>query len=73
MSKLFIIESVGYLEMVWLIDNSSLIMTDSIGLQEEAHVDRESLFTVKYDVNLYGNGNSSKLIILNFDETSEII
>lgn len=31
-----IIDPVGYLEMVWLIDNCSLVMTDSGGLQKEA-------------------------------------
>lgn len=30
------IEPVGYLEMVWLIDNCDLVMTDSGGLQKEA-------------------------------------
>ncbi len=30
------IDPVGYLEMVWLIDNCSLVMTDSGGLQKEA-------------------------------------
>ena len=32
-----IIDPVGYLEMVWLIDNCSLVMTDSGGLQKEAY------------------------------------
>lgn len=31
-----VLEPVGYLEMVWLIDHSSLVMTDSGGLQKEA-------------------------------------
>jgi len=31
-----IIEPVGYFEMIWLIENSRLIMTDSGGLQKEA-------------------------------------
>lgn len=32
-----VIEPVGYLEMVWLIDHSKLVMTDSGGLQKEAY------------------------------------
>ncbi|MBD3789211.1 MAG: UDP-N-acetylglucosamine 2-epimerase (non-hydrolyzing) [Campylobacterales bacterium] len=35
-NNLTIIEPVGYLEMVWLIDHCSLVMTDSGGLQKEA-------------------------------------
>lgn len=35
-SNLTIIDPVGYLNMVWLIDHSSLIVTDSGGLQKEA-------------------------------------
>ena len=35
-SELTIIDPVGYLNMVWLIDNCSLVMTDSGGLQKEA-------------------------------------
>jgi UDP-GlcNAc3NAcA epimerase len=31
-----VIDPVGYLNMVWLIDHSSLVMTDSGGLQKEA-------------------------------------
>ncbi len=35
-SNITIIDPVGYLNMVWLIDNCSLVMTDSGGLQKEA-------------------------------------
>lgn len=31
-----IIEPIGYLEMIWMIDNCDLVMTDSGGLQKEA-------------------------------------
>lgn len=36
-SHLNIIDPVGYLEMVWLLEHSSLVMTDSGGLQKEAY------------------------------------
>jgi UDP-GlcNAc3NAcA epimerase len=35
--SLTIIDPVGYLEMVWLIDNCTFVMTDSGGLQKEAY------------------------------------
>lgn len=35
-SNIMFIEPVGYLNMVWLIDNCELVMTDSGGLQKEA-------------------------------------
>lgn len=35
--NLTLINPVGYLNMVWLIDNASLVMTDSGGLQKEAY------------------------------------
>ena len=35
-NNITIIDPVGYLNMVWLIDHCSLVMTDSGGLQKEA-------------------------------------
>ena len=36
-SKICFIDPVGYLEMVWLLKNCELVMTDSGGLQKEAY------------------------------------
>lgn len=42
-----IIDPVGYLEMVWLIDNSDLVMTDSGGLQKEAFFFEKPCITLR--------------------------
>lgn len=100
-SKLKVIDPVGYLEMVWLIDNCKIVMTDSGGLQKEAYFFKKQCITLRdetewielvdcgintlvgadkkqilqayhnvadfkhtiFDLNLYGKGNISKLII----------
>lgn len=36
-SQICFIDPVGYLEMVWLLKNCTLVMTDSGGLQKEAY------------------------------------
>ncbi len=41
------IDPVGYLEMVWLIDNCSLVMTDSGGLQKEAFFFKKPCITLR--------------------------
>ena len=46
-SDLTIIDPVGYLNMVWLIDNSSLVMTDSGGLQKEAYYFAKPCITLR--------------------------
>ena len=45
--NLTIIEPIGYLEMVYLIDNCSLIMTDSGGLQKEAYFFEKQCITLR--------------------------
>lgn len=45
--NLTIIDPVGYLEMVWLIGNCSLVMTDSGGLQKEAYFFSKPCITLR--------------------------
>lgn len=45
--RLTILDPVGYLEMVWLIDNSDLVMTDSGGLQKEAYFFEKQCITLR--------------------------
>ncbi|MEA3383322.1 MAG: UDP-N-acetylglucosamine 2-epimerase (non-hydrolyzing), partial [Campylobacterota bacterium] len=45
--NLTLIDPVGYLEMVWLIDNCSLVMTDSGGLQKEAYFFNKQCITLR--------------------------
>jgi UDP-GlcNAc3NAcA epimerase len=46
-SNLTIIEPLGYLEMVWLIDNCNFVMTDSGGLQKEAYFFEKQCITLR--------------------------
>ena len=97
--NLTIIKPIGYLKMVWLIDNCELVMTDSGGLQKEAYFFEKQCITLrdetewvelvengfnvlvganrnkivesyknqnfnfKFDIDLYGRGKASKIII----------
>jgi UDP-GlcNAc3NAcA epimerase len=45
--NLSFIDPVGYLNMVWLIDNCSLVMTDSGGLQKEAFFFNKACITLR--------------------------
>ncbi|PHR58589.1 MAG: UDP-N-acetylglucosamine 2-epimerase (non-hydrolyzing) [Arcobacter sp.] len=45
--NIHVIDPVGYLEMVWLIQHSSLIMTDSGGLQKEAFFFHKPCITLR--------------------------
>lgn len=46
-SNLTIIDPVGYLNMVWLINNCNLVMTDSGGLQKEAYFFKKPCVTLR--------------------------
>jgi len=100
-NSLTIIEPIGYLKMIWLLENCELIMTDSGGLQKEAYFFKKRCITLRDEtewielvesgnnvlvgankdkiinefnkkkyfnyntLNLYGNGNASKIIVDN--------
>jgi UDP-GlcNAc3NAcA epimerase len=58
-SNLTIINPVGYLNMIWLIEHCSLIMTDSGGLQKEAFFFKKPCITMRNEtewVELVDNG-----------------
>jgi len=99
LNSIIVIDPVGYLEMLWLISNCNLIITDSGGLQKEAFffskhclvlrdetewielvenkfnalvgVDKNLIldtyknyeFNNNFDIDLYGKGNASQLIV----------
>jgi len=42
-----IIKPIGYLEMIWLIDNCDFVMTDSGGLQKEAYFFKKQCITLR--------------------------
>jgi len=47
LQNITIIEPVGYLEMVWLLDNSDMVITDSGGLQKEAFFFKKPCITLR--------------------------
>ncbi len=71
--NLTIIDPVGYLEMVWLIDNCSLVMTDSGGLQKEAYFFNKLCITLRDEtgwIELVENGYNA-LVGVNKDKIIE--
>ncbi|WP_262463067.1 non-hydrolyzing UDP-N-acetylglucosamine 2-epimerase [Acinetobacter pittii] len=58
-NNIYIVEPVGYLEMVWLEVNSQLIVTDSGGVQKEAYFHNKYCVTLREEtewVELVSNG-----------------
>ncbi len=81
-SKLQIIEPVGYMNMVWLIDHCDLVMTDSGGLQKEAYFFRKPCITLRDEtewvelVDLGANllvGAKKEAILRAFERRSSIV
>ncbi|WP_457561871.1 non-hydrolyzing UDP-N-acetylglucosamine 2-epimerase [Caminibacter pacificus] len=59
LKNITIIEPVGYLEMMWLLDNSDMVITDSGGLQKEAFFFKKPCITLRDEtewVELIENG-----------------
>jgi UDP-GlcNAc3NAcA epimerase len=46
-NKVIVIDPVGYLQMIWLIDNCKLVITDSGGLQKEAFFFSKNCITMR--------------------------
>jgi UDP-GlcNAc3NAcA epimerase len=46
-SNIFVVDPVGFLEMNWLLDHCSLVMTDSGGLQKEAYFHGKPCVTLR--------------------------
>jgi len=58
-SRIIFINPVGYLEMVWLLQNCELVITDSGGLQKEAYFFKKQCLTLREEtewVELVENG-----------------
>ncbi|MDD2983074.1 MAG: UDP-N-acetylglucosamine 2-epimerase (non-hydrolyzing) [Crocinitomicaceae bacterium] len=79
--NIHIVEPVGYLEMLYLLKKSSLVFTDSGGLQKEAYFSGKYCITLRDEtewIELIENnvntlvGASSKRILEAFDETKKI-
>lgn len=45
--KLHLVDPVGYLEMIWLLQHSQLVLTDSGGLQKEAYFFQKACVTLR--------------------------
>ncbi|WP_035588018.1 non-hydrolyzing UDP-N-acetylglucosamine 2-epimerase [Hippea jasoniae] len=47
LNSITIIDPIGYLEMIWLLDNCELVITDSGGLQKEAYFFKKPCITLR--------------------------
>ena len=85
-NQLTIIDPVGYLEMVWLIENNDMVITDSGGLQKEAFFFKKPCITLRDETewielvenryNILAGANKEKILDLyknfEFNENFEI-
>jgi UDP-GlcNAc3NAcA epimerase len=76
LEEITVIDPMGYLEMIWLLDNCRMVMTDSGGLQKEAYFFKKPCVTLRDEtewVELVANGvnvlaGSDRLKIVNAAE-----
>lgn len=71
-SDVVIIDPVGYLNMVWLIDNSQLVMTDSGGLQKEAFFFEKPCITLRDETEWVELVSNNFNILVGADKTKII-
>lgn len=68
-SPITFISPVGYLEMVWLIKNCRLVMTDSGGLQKEAYFFKKYCITLRNETEWLELVNNNYNFLCGSDET----
>lgn len=71
-SDVVVIDPVGYLNMVWLIDNSQLVMTDSGGLQKEAFFFEKPCITLRDETEWVELVSNNFNILVGADKTKII-
>lgn len=71
-SKVKLIDPVGYLNMVWLIDNCKLVMTDSGGLQKEAFFFEKPCITLRDETEWVELVEHNFNVLVGADKTSII-
>lgn len=62
--RLHVMEPVGYLEMMWLLDRCSLVMTDSGGLQKEAYFFGKPCMTLREETEWVELVNAGKNMLV---------
>ena len=70
--NLTIVEPVGYLQMVWLISNCTMVMTDSGGLQKEAYFFKKPCITMRDETEWVELIDSGMNILVGANEESII-
>lgn len=62
-----VVDPVGYLEMIWLIDNCRMVLTDSGGLQKEAYFFEKYCATMRNETEWVETVNAGWNVLVGFD------